>query len=55
MKDTYMKNKWKFINWRPFARTVIEFSVNDFKKRYSGSALGAAWAYIQTVMTVVIY
>lgn len=35
--------------------TIWEFSVNDFKKRYSGSTLGIAWAYIQTIMTVVIY
>lgn len=36
-------------------RTIWDFSVNDFKKKYSGSALGIAWAYIQTIMTVVIY
>lgn len=34
---------------------IWEFSVNDFKKKYSGSVLGIAWAYIQTIMMVVIY
>lgn len=36
-------------------RTIIDFSVNDFKKKYSGSALGIAWAYIQTIMLVLVY
>lgn len=49
-KKRMNKNKLKTT-----ARTVIEFSVQDFKKKYSGSALGIAWAYIQTVMMVVIY
>lgn len=40
---------------KSFARTVMDFSVNDFKKKYSGSVLGVAWAYIQTIMMVVIY
>ena len=38
-----------------FLKTVIDFAVNDFKKKYSGSALGVAWAYIQTIMMVIIY
>lgn len=38
-----------------FFRTAMDFSVNDFKKKYSGSALGIAWAYIQTIMMVIIY
>lgn len=33
----------------------MEFAINDFRKKYSGSALGVAWAYIQTIMMVVIY
>lgn len=41
-----LKKTWK---------TTWEFSINDFKKKYSGSALGFFWAYIQTVMMVVIY
>ena len=28
---------------------------NDLKKRYAGSALGASWAYIQTLVMVLIY
>lgn len=36
-------------------RRVYEFATNDFKKRYAGSKLGVLWAYIQTLMIVVIY
>lgn len=43
-------NKYKKI-----IRTILDFSINDFKKKYSGSALGIAWAYIQTIMMVLIY
>lgn len=42
-------------NMKKVIHTVWEFSINDFKKKYSGSALGIAWAYIQTIMMVVIY
>lgn len=40
---------------KKFIVTVIEFAINDFKKKYSGSVLGIAWAYIQTIMMVIIY
>lgn len=40
---------------KSFLRTVMDFSINDFRKKYSGSTLGIAWAYIQTIMMVVIY
>lgn len=50
-----MKKELKNTDLKKFIMTVIEFSVNDFKKKYSGSILGFAWAYIQTIMMVIIY
>lgn len=50
-----MKKNLNKCDIKVFAKTVIEFSINDFKKKYSGSALGIAWAYIQTIMMVIIY
>ena len=50
-----MRKELKNIVNKAFLKTLIEFSVNDFKKKYSGSALGMAWPYIQTIMTVIIY
>lgn len=50
-----MKSKINKAETRKFVSTVFAFAVNDFKKKYSGSALGIAWAYIQTIMMVVIY
>ena len=43
------------IELKKFIATLIDFAINDFKKKYSGSILGIAWAYIQTIMMVVIY
>lgn len=45
----------KLENFKSELRTTMDFSVNDFKKRYSGSALGISWAYIQTIMMVIVY
>ena len=50
-----MKKILNICDTKIFFRTVYEFSVNDFKKKYSGSALGIAWAYIQTIVMVLIY
>lgn len=36
-------------------RTIVDFAKNDFKKRYAGSNLGILWAYIQTIVMVMIY
>ncbi|MBR3602244.1 MAG: ABC transporter permease [Lachnospiraceae bacterium] len=40
---------------KDFIVKCIEFSINDFKKRYAGSLLGGVWAYIQTIVMVLIY
>ena len=37
-------------------RTLIrKLAVNDFKKRYVGSLLGILWAFIQPLVTIVLY
>lgn len=32
-----------------------QFSVDDFKNKYAGSLMGFAWAFLQPLMTIVIY
>lgn len=44
MKD-FKKNK----------NLIWELSKNDFKKRYAGSSLGRVWAFVQPLVTVVLY
>lgn len=36
-------------------RLIWKLAKNDFKKRYAGSYMGAVWAMIQPVVTVVMY
>ena len=36
-------------------RLIWKLAKNDFKKRYAGSSLGAVWAMIQPVITVLMY
>ncbi len=36
-------------------RLVWKLAKNDFKKRYAGSYMGAVWAMVQPVVTVVMY
>lgn len=36
-------------------RLIWKLSKNDFKKRYAGSYLGAIWAMVQPVVTVLMY
>lgn len=36
-------------------KIIWKLSKNDFKKRYAGSYLGKVWAFIQPVVTVVMY
>lgn len=36
-------------------RLIWKLSKNDFKKRYAGSYLGMVWAFVQPVVTVVMY
>ncbi len=34
---------------------IMKLSKNDFKKRYAGSSMGALWAFVQPVVTVLMY
>lgn len=52
LKQKQLKKKPRAVE---FCTKTIEFARNDFKKRYAGSNLGILWAYIQTIMMVVIY
>ena len=36
-------------------RLIIKLAKNDFKTRYAGSYLGIVWAFIQPIVTVVVY
>ena len=36
-------------------RLIWRLAVNDFKKRYAGSWMGAVWALVQPVVTVLLY
>lgn len=47
--------KQKVIASKNFYQAVVDFAKNDFKKRYAGSNLGILWAYIQTIVMVLIY
>lgn len=32
-----------------------QFAIDDFKQKYAGSALGALWAFLQPMITIVLY
>ena len=36
-------------------RLIVSLSVNDFKTRYAGSMMGVFWAFVQPVITVLVY
>ena len=36
-------------------RMVMKLAKNDFKTRFAGSYLGIIWAFIQPVVTVMVY
>jgi teichoic acid transport system permease protein len=36
-------------------RLIISLSINDFKKKYAGSYFGILWAFVQPVVTVLVY
>ncbi|MDQ0917617.1 ABC transporter permease [Paenibacillus sp. V4I5] len=38
-----------------FKNTIISLAKNDFKNKYAGSYLGITWAFIQPLLTIVIY
>lgn len=38
-----------------FLRFILKLSKNDFKTRYAGSYLGIIWAFVQPIVTIVVY
>lgn len=36
-------------------KLIIRLSINDFKTKYAGSYLGIIWAFIQPIVTVLVY
>lgn len=34
---------------------VLQFAMDDFKTKYAGSALGSAWAFLQPIITILLY
>ena len=46
-----MKNK-KILNDIFF---TVQFAVDDFKAKYAGSVVGGAWAFLQPIITIVLY
>lgn len=34
---------------------VWQFAIDDFKSKYAGSALGSLWAFLQPMVTIVLY
>ena len=36
-------------------RLIWKLSKNDFKTRYAGSYLGIIWAFVQPVITILVY
>lgn len=46
-----MSEKKQKIDW-PF---LFQFALDDFRNKYAGSLMGITWAFIQPLMTIVIY
>ena len=40
--------------WRS-RQLILHLSFNDFKTRYAGSLMGVFWAFIQPIITVLVY
>ena len=36
-------------------RLVLKLAKNDFKTKYAGSYLGIVWAFVQPIVTVLVY
>lgn len=41
----------KKVDWQ----FIYQFSIDDFRNKYAGSLMGVTWAFIQPLMTIVIY
>lgn len=36
-------------------KLILKLSVNDFKTKYAGSYLGIVWAFVQPIVTILVY
>ena len=34
---------------------TVQFAIDDFKAKYAGSVIGGAWAFLQPIITIVLY
>ena len=50
-KETFSNFKNIFQN----KKLLLQFSFNDFKAKYAGSALGIVWAFLTPLVTVLTY
>ena len=41
--------------WINYCAFIWQFALDDLKNKYSGSALGIAWAFIQPIITIILY
>ena len=46
-----MFNRKEKIDWQ----FLVQFSIDDFRNKYAGSLMGVTWAFVQPLMTIVIY
>lgn len=37
------------------AAFIRQFAVDDFRTKYAGSALGGLWAFLQPIITIILY
>lgn len=43
------------LSFKEDIRKIWDFAINDFKRRYAGSYFGIIWAFVQPIVTLVIY
>jgi len=43
------------LSFKEDIRKIWDFALNDFKRRYAGSYFGIIWAFVQPVITIIIY
>ena len=36
-------------------KLIFKLAKNDFKTRYAGSYLGIVWAFVQPIITIIVY
>ncbi len=49
------KNSFIPVEWLKNRKLILNLAKNDFKKKFAGSYLGIIWAFVQPVITVLMY